>query len=85
MALYCFTTLPKVKRPQMSGQLIQARLKKWYHGGRIVLVGDSVHKFSPTAGNGLNTGWQGVSVLANLIRRELIKNSEPDNKSLEQA
>lgn len=71
----------------MSGAvlLILCRVNKWYHGGRIVLVGDSVHKFSPTAGNGLNTGWQGMSELANLIRQEVIKSPEPDSRSLEEA
>lgn len=44
---------------------------KWYHGGRIVLAGDAVHKVTPNAAFGLNMGWQDVAVLTNLLRKQL--------------
>lgn len=63
--------------------LIKHSVKKWYHGGRLVLVGDSCHKFTPTASSSFNTGLQGVVELANLLRAQLLQNSEPDTATLQ--
>lgn len=43
-------------------------LKHW-SAGRIVLVGDACHKFTPNAGLGLNNGIQDVVVLVNELHR----------------
>jgi 2-polyprenyl-6-methoxyphenol hydroxylase-like FAD-dependent oxidoreductase len=59
-------------------------IQRW-HQDRIVLVGDSVHKMTPNAGLNVNQGWQGVVALTNLLRRLLLTNPDPDNKSLAKA
>lgn len=48
---------------------------KWSYGGRVVLVGDTVHKVTPNAAFGLNMGWQGVAALTNLLHRQLSSSS----------
>lgn len=40
-------------------------LKRWSLGGRIVLAGDSCHKYTPNAGQGLNNGIQDIVALVN--------------------
>lgn len=40
--------------------------KKW-SAGRVVLVGDAAHKFTPSAALGYNNGVQDIAVLLNLI------------------
>ncbi|EKV04874.1 Aromatic-ring hydroxylase-like [Penicillium digitatum] len=52
-------------------------LKHW-SWGRIVLAGDSCHKFTPNAGRGLNNGIQDVVALCNGIHGMLEKRSETD-------
>ncbi|KAK6218914.1 fad binding domain-containing protein [Colletotrichum tabaci] len=41
----------------------------WSWGGRVVLVGDAAHKFTPNAGLGFNNGVQDVVALCNRLRR----------------
>ncbi|KAK5657322.1 hypothetical protein OQA88_3386 [Cercophora sp. LCS_1] len=43
----------------------------WY-GDRVVLVGDAVHKMTPNLGLGYNMAVQGVTLLTNFLRRELL-------------
>lgn len=43
-------------------------LRNWSHG-RIVLAGDSCHKFTPNAGFGLNNGIQDVVALTNELHK----------------
>lgn len=43
-------------------------IKNWSHG-RIVLAGDSCHKFTPNAGLGLNNGIQDIVALTNELHR----------------
>ncbi|KAE8391142.1 FAD/NAD(P)-binding domain-containing protein [Aspergillus alliaceus] len=43
-------------------------LKTWYHG-RLVLLGDSVHKMTPNIGQGANMAIEDAAALANLLRR----------------
>ncbi len=49
---------------------------KHWNRDRIVLAGDSAHKFTPNAGLGYNNGVQDATVLANELHRLL--ESEPD-------
>ncbi|KAH6949489.1 hypothetical protein DER45DRAFT_580402 [Fusarium avenaceum] len=35
---------------------------------RVLLLGDAAHKMTPNIGFGLNTGWQSVVVLANMLK-----------------
>lgn len=52
---------------------------------RIVLMGDAVHKVTPNAGWGLNSGIQDVAVLTNGLRRLLLDSSgAPTVEALEQ-
>lgn len=43
-------------------------LRNWSHG-RIVLAGDSCHKFTPNAGAGLNNGIQDIVALTNELHK----------------
>lgn len=56
-------------------------VNKWYQGGRIVLTGDAVHKVTPNAAFGLNMGWQDVTVLTNLLRKQLSSSSSSSSSS----
>lgn len=47
--------------------LEEGMLKHWSHG-RIVLAGDSCHKYTPNAGQGLNNGIQDLCALVNELR-----------------
>ena len=40
----------------------------WSHDGRIVLVGDAAHKFTPSTGAGCNNGMIDIVVLVNELR-----------------
>ncbi|KAL0943576.1 FAD binding domain-containing protein [Colletotrichum truncatum] len=42
---------------------------QWSWGGKIVLVGDAAHKFTPNAGLGFNNGVQDVVALCNGLRK----------------
>jgi len=44
---------------------------------RVVLMGDAVHKVTPNAGWGLNSGIQDVAVLTNLLRKLLKETPTP--------
>ncbi|KAL1844854.1 hypothetical protein VTK73DRAFT_1676 [Phialemonium thermophilum] len=50
-------------------------------GGRIVLVGDACHKFTPNAGLGLNNAIQDVVVLSNGLWRALREAENSDGPS----
>ena len=56
-------------------------VKKW-HWDRIVLVGDSTHKMTPNAGLSVNQGFQGVAALTNILLELLLKNPNPETKTL---
>lgn len=63
-------------------------VEKWYYGGRVVIVGDAAHKVTPNAAFGLNMGWQGVTVLTNLLRKQFHQHpgqqeQQPDSATLE--
>lgn len=70
------TTSLKVKdvfsRRTSSGManLEEGLIKNW-SWGRIVLAGDSCHKFTPHAGLGFNNGVQDIVVLVNELRRAM--------------
>lgn len=46
-------------------------LPHWSWGGKVVLVGDSAHKFTPSNGSGCNYGMIDVVVLVNKLRGAL--------------
>ncbi|KAI1327603.1 FAD/NAD(P)-binding domain-containing protein [Xylariaceae sp. FL0255] len=56
----------------------------WSHDGRIVLVGDAAHKFTPITGAGCNNGIVDVIVLANEIHKafEASSSSSPSQSEL---
>ncbi|KAJ8110524.1 hypothetical protein OPT61_g6655 [Boeremia exigua] len=51
----------------------EGTLSQW-HAGRIVLVGDSVHKMTPDLGIGANIAIEDAVVLCNILNRELKDN-----------
>ncbi|KAH6959439.1 hypothetical protein DER45DRAFT_584883 [Fusarium avenaceum] len=51
--------------------------------GRIVLVGDAWHKFTPNSGLGFNNGIQDVVSLCNKLRALIYKEDKPDAAALE--
>lgn len=52
-------------------------LDHWSWDGRVVLLGDAAHKFTPSTGAGCNHGIIDVVVLANELARTLAENSNP--------
>lgn len=67
--------------------LEEGLVDKW-HGanGRIVLIGDAVHKMTPNAGLGFNSGVQSAAALTNALRGILLRDSKNvDSKALEDA
>ncbi|KAH6877213.1 hypothetical protein B0T10DRAFT_447550 [Thelonectria olida] len=63
---------------------LQEGIVKNWSWGRIVLVGDACHKFTPNAGLGLNNGIQDVVVLSNLLHSAIqtSPNGVPTNETL---
>jgi 2-polyprenyl-6-methoxyphenol hydroxylase-like FAD-dependent oxidoreductase len=55
-------------------------LDHWSWAGRIVLVGDAAHKFTPSTGAGCNNGLVDVAVLANLLNEEYNTAGESQNE-----
>ncbi|EKG18706.1 Monooxygenase FAD-binding protein [Macrophomina phaseolina MS6] len=51
-------------------------LKKWSHG-RVVLIGDSVHKATINAGLGGNTAYEGIACLTNGLVDLLARSPQP--------
>ncbi|OHE97401.1 FAD binding domain-containing protein [Colletotrichum orchidophilum] len=52
----------------------------WSWGGRMVLVGDAVHKFTPNAGLGFNNGLQDVVAVCNRLHK-LVSNGDKPSPS----
>ncbi|KEY67031.1 hypothetical protein S7711_04713 [Stachybotrys chartarum IBT 7711] len=58
----------------------------WSWGGRIVLVGDAAHKFTPSTGAGCNHGIGDVAVLANVLNKTLtLTNGSPSEDQMAKA
>ncbi|KAK2040057.1 FAD binding domain-containing protein [Colletotrichum somersetense] len=55
--------------------------KNWSWNGRIVLVGDAAHKFTPNAGLGFNNGIQDVVILCNKLKRFHAASQAPGEKA----
>lgn len=55
--------------------LEEGSAKQW-SWGRVVLAGDSCHKFTPHAGQGFNCGVQDAVVLTNLLRQAIASSPE---------
>ncbi|KAI0159936.1 putative dehydrogenase [Hypoxylon sp. FL1284] len=59
-------------------------VERWHHG-RIVLLGDAIHKQTPISGNGLNTGLQSAVVLANELQGLVASRPNFTSKELSEA
>lgn len=58
-------------------------VEQWYHGsGRVVLVGDAVHKSTSANGLGMTCGVHSAAVLANGLRRLLAEQPSPSGPAL---
>ncbi|TLD09782.1 hypothetical protein PspLS_11592 [Pyricularia sp. CBS 133598] len=64
----------------------EGTVSRWHHG-RVVLVGDAVHKMTPNSGFGMNSGVQGAVSLVNRLYELLNGHKEmtPDSRELESA
>lgn len=47
--------------------LVTTKISKWYHSNKSFLIGDAAHAIVPFYGQGMNAGFEDVSVLASLI------------------
>ncbi|PVH90237.1 FAD/NAD(P)-binding domain-containing protein [Periconia macrospinosa] len=56
-------------------------VRKWSFGGRVVLVGDAAHKYTPSSGMGCNEGIVDVVVLTNEIARAFSSASRSSSPS----
>ncbi|KAH7322506.1 hypothetical protein B0I35DRAFT_350971 [Stachybotrys elegans] len=63
------------------GNLQEGVAKKW-SWGRIALVGDACHKFTPNAGLGFNNGVQDVVAICNGLRDMIRETPRPDTRTL---
>ncbi|KAF4958165.1 hypothetical protein FSARC_11082 [Fusarium sarcochroum] len=66
---------------QYSAPLEEGVAKKWSRD-RVLLLGDAAHKMTPNIGFGLNTGWQSVVILINILRSHLADNPDPTTTAL---
>jgi len=48
------------------GAMVTVRLSPWYHGDRVLLMGDAAHALVPFYGQGMNSGLEDCSVLMEL-------------------
>lgn len=55
----------------------------WSWGGRIVLVGDGVHKFTPSDGLGINNGVQDIVAVCNRLRKLVAHGGKPSSEDLQ--
>ncbi|CAJ2508942.1 Uu.00g139680.m01.CDS01 [Anthostomella pinea] len=72
-------------RDQTNTQLLhqeEGLVDKWHHG-RVVLVGDAIHKTTSLWGMGVNTGVNSVAVLANILRQTLRSTPTPSTQMLD--
>lgn len=52
-------------------------MDRWHHGGRVVLVGDAVHKSTSVNGLGMTCGLHSAAALSNLLQGLLRDNQTP--------
>ncbi|KAJ4325102.1 hypothetical protein N0V84_003646 [Fusarium piperis] len=58
---------------------------RWWHWGRMVLVGDAAHKMNPVRGAGACCGIEDAITLVNVLKRVLRSDSNPSERDLRQA
>ncbi|RSL85092.1 hypothetical protein CEP52_016250 [Fusarium oligoseptatum] len=58
---------------------------RWWHWGRMVLVGDAAHKMNPVRGAGACCGIEDAITLVNVLKRVLRSDSNPSETDLRQA
>ncbi|KAH8645770.1 hypothetical protein BX600DRAFT_421339 [Xylariales sp. PMI_506] len=69
-------TLGEAYRSKLSAGLVSLEegvVDHWSWGGRVVLVGDAAHKFTPSTGAGCNNGIVDVVALANELHAAFIE------------
>ncbi|RAL12393.1 putative FAD binding monooxygenase [Aspergillus homomorphus CBS 101889] len=60
---------------------LEEKLFQHWHYGRLVCIGDSVHKMTPNLGQGANSAIEDAAVLANEIRDALVGAQNPTSLS----
>lgn len=83
-------TLKEAYETRMEAGLVSLEegvVDHWSLDGKIVLVGDAAHKFTPSTGMGCNMGMVDVVVLANEVRKAMLSSSpaSPTPAGLEKA
>jgi kynurenine 3-monooxygenase len=62
-ALPLLPDLARDYRSNPTGSLVTIRCGPWYHGGRVVLLGDAAHAVVPFYGQGMNAAFEDCIVL----------------------
>ncbi|KAI8649157.1 hypothetical protein NCS57_01451900 [Fusarium keratoplasticum] len=57
---------------------------RWWHWGRMVLVGDAAHKMNPVRGAGACCGIEDAITLVNVLKRVLRSSPNPSERDLRQ-
>lgn len=60
-------------------------MKDWSQAGRVVLVGDAAHKFTPSTGSGFNNGVLDVAALVSELAKVIRKSRAASGLSLEKS
>lgn len=77
-----FGDLWKTRERATLTNLEEGILENWSKG-RVVLLGDAVHKMTPNLAFGANNAIESAAVLANLLHSSIAKDSKPDLDSIE--
>ena len=54
-----------------TGHMVTVKCKPWNFGGRALLLGDAAHAIVPFFGQGMNCGFEDLSILMRMLDREL--------------
>lgn len=54
-----------------TGSMVTVKCFPWHYGGKALLVGDAAHAIVPFFGQGMNCGFEDLSVLADLMDEQL--------------
>ena len=68
-ALVCMPNIVEEYESRPISDFLTIRTSRWYHRGRIVLVGDAAHTVVPFYGQGMNCAFEDCSILDKCLER----------------